>query len=490
MHNFIHLKWKRALPALLALAAAARIGPFFLGYEHYGDAPVRIELAERWAQAPHLWHGFLETYQYGPLHLTLVGWLVRLLGDRVLAARLLSLASGLLCVWLLYRIAERERGREAALWAGLALALSPLHIQSSTTGASEAVFLALFLAALLLVLREQALVPALLLGAAGLVRYDGWLYVPLFAALLFQRQRDVPRALGFCALAATPAFFWMWVNAHWTGDALAPLHHIDREHARLAQAAMAAHGGLPWRLEGRVFWPFAVCVIATPLFGLFALWGSARTLRRREPGWELLALAWVPAAYFTFRTAVLADFWPMSRFAMVAAALSLVFMHDALERVRPPLRALAVAAAAATPLVLVALCWNRTGELAERVRPVAPIGSLPSGIAEAAGWLRSHVGAGDTVLLDHSAWYLDIPLAFASGLPDAQLIRASWKEDFEDRLRRRTPTLAVLLVPGDLGDLRADRFDFRGLRFCVAQRYTYATAYRVCAPGPATPRGE
>jgi 4-amino-4-deoxy-L-arabinose transferase-like glycosyltransferase len=487
VHNFIHWSRTRPLPALLALAAAARIGPFFLGYEHYGDAPVRIELAERWAQAPHLWRGYPETYQYGPLHLSLIGALVRLLGDRLFAARLLSLACGLACVWLLYRIAERERGREAAAWAGLALALSPLHIQSSTTGASEAVFLALFLGALLLALREQALLAAVLLGAAGLVRYDGWLYVPLFGALIWLRSRDLPRAIGFCALAAAPALFWMWLNARWAGDALAPLRHIDEEHARLARAAMAAHGAALWRLEGLFLWPFAVCVIATPLFGAFALWGSARAAWLRERGWELVALAWVPAAYFTLRTSILANFWPMSRFAMVAAALSLVFAHDALARVRAPLRALTIAVAAVTPLVLAALCWNRTGALAERVRPVAPIGSLPSGIAEAAGWLRAHARDGEVVLLDHSDWYLDIPLAFASGLPDAQLIRGSWKDDFEDRLRLRTPTLAVLLVPGYLGDLRADSFQFRDLRFCLAQRYTYATVYRAC-PVASAPR--
>jgi len=480
VHNFIQLKWQRALPALLALAAAVRVGPLFLGYEHYGDAPVRIELAERWARAPHLWHGYVETYQYGPLHLTLIGALARLLGDRLAAARLLSFACGLSCVWLLYRITERERGREAALWAGLALALSPLHIQSSTTGASEAVFLACFLGALLLALRDQALLPALLLGAAGLVRYDGWLYVPLFGALLFLRSRDLPRALGFCALAAAPALFWIWVNGHWAGDPLAPLHHIDADHASLARGAIAAEGQLRFRLQGLFYWPFSVCVIATPLFGVFAIWGSARTLLRRERGWDLVALAWIPAAYFTFRTAVLADFWPMSRFAMVAAALSLVFAHDVLGLVRSSLRALTIAVAVATPLVLTVLCWNRTGAIAEHVRPVAPIGSLPPGIAEAAAWLRTHARPSDVVLLDHSDWYLDIPLAFASGLPESQLIRASWKDDFDQRLRQRTPTLAVLVAPGFLGDRQADRFDFRTLRFCVAEHYTYATVYRAC----------
>jgi hypothetical protein len=304
--------------------------------------------------------------------------------------------------------------------------------------------------------------------------------VPLFGCLLLVRRRDVPRALGFCALAAAPALFWMWVNAHWAGDPLAPIHHLDRDHAHLAQGAIAAEGQIRWRLQGLFFWPFAVCVIATPLFGAFALWGSARALLRRSPGSDLVALAWIPALYFTFRTAVLADFWPMSRFAMVAATISLVFMDDGLALVRAPLRAAAVAVGFLTPLVLVALCWNRTGTIAEHVRPVAPVGSLPVGIADAARWLRAHARPDDTVLLDHSDWYLDIPLAFASGLPEEQLIRASWTHDFEDRLARRQPTLAVLLVPGHLGNLGEDSFRFRDLRFCLAQRYTYATIYRRC----------
>src|SRR5438874_32229 len=86
----------------VGVAAAARLLPAIFGYEHYGDAPVRIEIAQRWVAEPHLWRGFSETYQYGPLHLTLIGALIRLAGDRVLAARLLSFACGLACVYLLY----------------------------------------------------------------------------------------------------------------------------------------------------------------------------------------------------------------------------------------------------------------------------------------------------------------------------------------------------------------------------------------------------
>jgi 4-amino-4-deoxy-L-arabinose transferase-like glycosyltransferase len=477
---------KNALLVPLAVAAFARVAPFAFGYEHYGDAPVRIELAERWAAKPHLWHGYLETFQYGPLHLTSIGVLVRLLGDRILAARLLSLTCGLACVWLLYRIAERERGPEAGFWAATGLALSPLHIQASATGASESVFLALFFGALLLALRDQVPGSALLLGAAGLVRYDGWMYVPLFGALLFWRRRDVLRAVGFCAIASAPALFWMWVNAHWTGHPLAPIHHIDRDHADLARTALDASGAFWTRLGALVYWPLAVCIVATPALGLAGLWGSVRTMRRRERGWELVALAWIPAAYFTFRSAVMADFHPMARFTMVASSVSLVFAHDALAPLARPVRAIAAAAAVATPLVLAALCWNRTGAIAEWARPMAPIGSLPPGIAEAARWLRTNAAVDDLVLVDDSTYYLDIPLVFASGLPEPKLLRARWREDFERRLAERAPTLAVLVEHGRVADFRQERFEFRGLPFCAAERYTYATVYRGCAPARTT----
>src|SRR5260370_18095053 len=104
----------RRLLVALAVAAAARAAPLVLGMEHYGDAPVRIELAEQWAKDPHLWRGYGETLQYGPLHLTLLGLFIRACGDRVFGARLLSLLCGLAGVWLLSRTARRQRGPDAA----------------------------------------------------------------------------------------------------------------------------------------------------------------------------------------------------------------------------------------------------------------------------------------------------------------------------------------------------------------------------------------
>src|SRR5438309_10765878 len=266
---------RRLLFIALAAALAARIPALLLGFEHYGDAPVRVEIAERWARAPHLWHGFTETYQYGPLQLSLVGAALRVWPDRLWAPRGLSLLCGLLGIWLLFRVANRLAGPQAAFVAALGLALSPLHIQASTTAASEAPFLALFLGAIDLLLSDRLAASALLLAAAGMVRYDGWLYVPLFAGWLLLRRVKLPRVALFCALVALPVPFWLWQNARTSGDWLAPIHYIDRDHEALATMALSWFGQLRWRAYCLFYWPLAVLVLVTPLVGLLSLAGAA-----------------------------------------------------------------------------------------------------------------------------------------------------------------------------------------------------------------------
>lgn len=496
-------RWGLAL--VLAVGALARAFPLAAAVEHYGDAPVRIELAERWALSPHLWHGSLEAYQFGPLHLSLLGWALHLWPDRDWSPKVLTVVFGLAGLWLLFRLARRAAGPEAAVVAGLGLALSPLHIQASTSAASEAVFLALLLAALELVFADGPLsLAALFLGAAGLVRYDGWLYFGLLLCLLALEMRRGRRSLRevllFAAMGAAPIASWLLLNRTWAHDALAPIHYIDKDHLALARMGVQWFGPVVYRLYCLVYWPVALLALCTPLLALFALFGAARTLWARLPGWELAALAWIPAAYFTARGAILADFRPMARFAMVSAALSLPFAWSALELVRARFgvatsRALALATAAtmiATPAALYAASRSSDPAIAEWARPLSPVSSVPEGIAQAARYLRANAKPDDIVLLDGVWDYLDIPLAFLAGLPDHSWIRLSWTDDFEERLTRHTPTLAVVLYQGNLrsapGAVSAtedqDRFSFRGLEFCKLERYVYVTVYRRCELSP------
>jgi 4-amino-4-deoxy-L-arabinose transferase-like glycosyltransferase len=482
---------RRSLLLALIAAAAVRIPALLLGMDHYGDGPVRVEIAERWSHAPHLWRGFTEAYQYGPLHLSLIGAALRIWPERLWAPRVLSLVCGLLGIWLLFRIARRLFGPEAALVAALGLALSPLHIQASTTAASEAPFLALFLGSIDLLLSDRLIASALLLGASGLVRYDGWLYVPILAGWLALRRVALSRVASYLLIAGAPIALWLWLNHHFAGGGLAPLHYIETDHHNLADVALAYFGQLRWRAYCLAYWPLAMLLICTPILGAFAALGAGRALWRRSEGWQVAAVAWIPAAYFTFRAAVLADFRPLSRFALVAAVLSLPFAWPEIARLTARAKAVAVAFAAAalvlTPAALAFASYGRNGGLAEWARPLSPVSTVPPGIAQAVHWLRANAGSDDVLLLD-SAWhYLDIPLAFATGIPDDRIDRLRWP-DFDERLARRPPTLALLLYQGTLRHVKgaegaseeSETFRFHDWRFCRVERFVYASIYRRC----------
>src|SRR2546430_16831528 len=92
---------RRLLWLALAVAAAARLPALLLGMEHYGDGPVRVEIAERWALAPHLWRGLFAKHPLRPPPLRPPGGAPPLLARPARGARALSLPSRLLCVWLL-----------------------------------------------------------------------------------------------------------------------------------------------------------------------------------------------------------------------------------------------------------------------------------------------------------------------------------------------------------------------------------------------------
>src|SRR5713226_3955820 len=140
----------------------------------------------------------------------------------------------------------------------------------------------------------------------------------------------------------------------------------------------------------------------------------------------------------------------MARFAMVPAAFSLIFADDVIRS--PRLRRACIAVLVATPIALAAASWRRDGAVAEWARPLSPIGSLPPGIADAASWIKHNARPDDVILLDTVWDYLDIPLAFAANLPESQWIRKGWRDDFEPLLARETPTMAVLIYQGELGD--------------------------------------
>ena len=215
-----------------------------------------------------------------------------------LAARLTVLVSGVAGVALMALLASRFGGRRAGLAAGLALALSPLHIQASTTFSSEAIYLAFALACVWRALDRDLWGCAALAWCAATTRYDAWLWLPVLALWWIGRGFPQQRARGLLAAALLfvgPANILI-ANAFALGKPFAPLSYIARDHLTLAMAAQERMGVGLWRSLMTLFWPGALVAVLTPGFAVVSLWSLGKRVGERSPGPDARGAGDGPAA--------------------------------------------------------------------------------------------------------------------------------------------------------------------------------------------------
>lgn len=461
---------RRDLVLVFALALVARALAFPFTDNVYGDSVVRSELAERWLESPHLIRSFQDgVFQFGPLHTYWLAAFLKLWPDRVDATRFSSLVAGMLTVWPLMRTVTRSFGAEAARWAGLAFAAWSLHIQGSTTAGSEALCLTLFAFAfdgLMEGLAGRAIAPlirsALFMNLACATRYDMWLYLPLFALAILVLSPDRTSGLirgvvfGLCCLPFP--LFWLDGNERASGDALFPIHHIDAFHAAWTKDGIKWLGEWEMRKWAAYFWPGTLVVTLSPLFGLLALLGALRSPWSRQG--RLFALfAALPAAYYTFRGAVLLNFSPLARFTVVQLYLCLGFAEPtfrwATQRLpagmQRALAGLVLVVGLATPLTLAAMSWQVDEGRGHMVKPISPVSTMPLLQKRAAEWLRTHVLGDDIAVIDADSdgAYTDIGVAFFSNLPEARMVRVRW-EDFPTRIHTVKPQWVITWPTGSL----------------------------------------
>jgi hypothetical protein len=446
----------------LGLVSAVRFAVFPFAWNIYGDAPSRVETLLEWMAHPFFLRSFHGARQYGPLNLYLLAALEWLHPDRFVVPRLLSLALGCLSAWPFFRLAEARFGRRAAAVSTWAFAVYGLHVQSSTTAASEAVFLFFLLWALVALDRGWLAAAAGAMACCCAVRYDGWLYAPLSWLWLVGPVRNGRLRLGPAVAYAAgtllvPAFL-MWGNWRDMGDPLYLIHYIDADHMRNAAHASAAIGRGVYAAYCLAFWPANLLVDLSPLVFVaiaLALWRLVRTRAWRDL--DLAALAAIPAALFSFRGAFLLQFHPLARFTIPAAVLLLPYAGFGFELLlvgRPRIARLLLGTAA----VLLALAfpgylaWRTEGRAdgwADTLRPVSPVSNLPPDLEGAASALEAAVRAGGerTVLVDQSPGYEDIALAFYVHLPFDRVWELR-RPEMPEALAHRPPPSVIAELPG------------------------------------------
>ncbi len=392
--------WRAPL-VLTGAVGLVRLLVFPFAQDVYGDAIVRTQMGRDWAQAPHWMSSFADgPWQFGPLHLYVVG-----LGSLIGAERLVSLVFGTLTTLPLYFLTRRLFSERAARIACLVFAFWGLHIQFSTTTASEA--LALFLTACTLAAfaSERWALAGIALTLSCATRYDAWLLVPMLVGVLAVRRQWRP-AVVLGAISSVFPVVWMLGNWQALGDPLYPIHFVDAFH-------------LKWFAENEAFWGMwrhrAVCLLLWPgvalaTLGPFVLIAGA--LNARRVPWLMFVML-VPFVLLTFRSVVLGTFEPIGRFTGRELFILIVFAA-------PVLRARTALVTAALALGLGVYTYHREGGWADAFRPLSPVTTQPKVVMETAAFVHAQAALG-TVAIEADPGYRDLAVTFYSGVKVIQL---------------------------------------------------------------------
>ncbi len=474
---------------LMAIAMAPRLAIFPWNENLYGDAVSRTELSSRWLAAPHWISSFADgAFQFGPLHLYLIAALLKLWPSPEHAGRLLSLICGVLSVVPLFLLTRRLFGWKAGVWAALAFSVWGMHIQFSTTAASESLALFLVLATLSLFaagLEDGRFAP---IGYAGLVlnlacatRYEAWLLIPLLGVVLLLADPDrvaaVTRATFFVLLCLPFPLVWMQGNEVATGSPFAAIAHIESFHQAWVNEGISRWGPILYRLQNLFFWPGVAVVTLSPLVAFFGFVGM-RTAWKESPRhrWVLWIIV-IPTAYFTIRSAVLLSFQPLGRFATTEIALILPYVYVGFLAIaggisankRRMLAAVTIGSAVAVPLWLGAFTFRNQGKFQNSLRPISPTSTNSPAVMEVARFIRQQVGPkGGGIILDTDSEYRDMQIAFFAGLPEEKMARYRW-DTFQKRLLTAQPVHLIRIEGGQLGE--NEEFQLVGNRVRLGDRW-------------------
>jgi 4-amino-4-deoxy-L-arabinose transferase-like glycosyltransferase len=214
------------LTSVVLAAFAVRLGTFLFTISIPGDGPARATRAYVWSQSPFfrtrgLW---LWGYEY------LVGTFGHLLGDPLLASRLLNLLLGTCTVLLFYLLVRKVFDPVTGLISAAILAFLPLHIGLSAGTLTEVSFAFEVVAGVLFLIaaaesetakgRAFSLASSLVfLCLAGFTRYEAWVLVPLFPCYYFWKTRKFFMSLVIAAVLIAFPLFWMLSNYFYAGSA-------------------------------------------------------------------------------------------------------------------------------------------------------------------------------------------------------------------------------------------------------------------------------
>jgi 4-amino-4-deoxy-L-arabinose transferase-like glycosyltransferase len=193
-------------------------------FDHEGESYSKLNLTRVWLAQGRPY----PDSNFGPLHTWLLYVLHLLTGAWVWPARWFGLLTGTLTVALFFWFVKEEFDSPTAVFAALLFAAWPTHLRASPTGLAETPYLLFFVIGLLCFTRAgqprrpggnwlYPIAAALAFTAAGMIRFEAWLFFPMLCLVLWKRRGFWPAALFASVLALFPLWH-MFVSWRTTGD--------------------------------------------------------------------------------------------------------------------------------------------------------------------------------------------------------------------------------------------------------------------------------
>ncbi|NET13126.1 MAG: DUF2079 domain-containing protein [Okeania sp. SIO1H6] len=193
--------------------------PFSVTVE--SDAVNRVNIAWHWLEEPH----FITHGVWGPLHTYLIAAGIWLIKDPVLSPKLLNIFFSVATAVVLYFFTKNEFSERASWFVCYTFLFYPVGFRNSLQALSDTPFV-FFVALSLLFLSKarqkdgsgkHALIAGLSLTLASMLRYEGWVLIPLLSVLLWKKPKSL---LAFFLVSMIFPTFWMVGNHIHYGDAL------------------------------------------------------------------------------------------------------------------------------------------------------------------------------------------------------------------------------------------------------------------------------
>jgi len=216
-----------SLALIAAVGVAIRLAVLPFATADGGDAVYRVWIAWSWIADP----TFMPSKVWGPLHFYLIGPVIWLFSDTVVAPVALHVVFGVVAPLLMYAFTRIEfSNHRVALVVALTFAVYPILVRNSVSVRAEAPFVVFLLGAMVFLSLarkdggawHQAFAAGLCLTLAGMLRFEAWMLIPFLALVLWRKRR---LAAVFVAAAMIFPTIWMAACTIEYGHPLASMLH-------------------------------------------------------------------------------------------------------------------------------------------------------------------------------------------------------------------------------------------------------------------------